>query len=312
MKESERYPGEGRYGKRGVYGKKKRKKNENIIIAVLMAAIVLTIILLILAIKSIDDGSEPTPQKNADDNSKEHLLHSSVTGTPIPSPTEEPELSPSEKIAQYAASNNISVDEYPERLVDLLIKNPETEDFVLGYPLNKEKRFTGKLTEYENCTSIPLLMQWDMRWGYTPYGSDVMGLTGCGPTSLSMVAIYLLKDTSLTPPYIANFAVENGYSVTGSGTSWTLMSEGAPKLGLKCEELTLDKNKVLAALDEGKPVIFIMGPGDFTDNGHYIVVTGSVDGKLKINDPNSAANSEKLWEFDDIKSQIKNLWAFSV
>lgn len=35
---------------------------------------------------------------------------------------------------------------------------------------------------------------------------------------------------------------------------------------------------------------------------------GSEDGKIKVNDPNSKANSEKLWNYDDIYSQIKNLW----
>jgi hypothetical protein len=30
--------------------------------------------------------------------------------------------------------------------------------------------------------------------------------------------------------------------------------------------------------------------------------------KERVNDPNSKANSNKQWVFEDIKDQIKNLW----
>ena len=32
------------------------------------------------------------------------------------------------------------------------------------------------------------------------------------------------------------------------------------------------------------------------------------DGKLRVNDPNSRERSEQLWEYDQIKDQIRNLW----
>ena len=37
-------------------------------------------------------------------------------------------------------------------------------------------------------------------------------------------------------------------------------------------------------------------------------MTGYENGKIKINDPNSFANSEKQWDYDDICNQINNLW----
>ena len=43
-----------------------------------------------------------------------------------------------------------------------------------------------------------------------------------------------------------------------------------------------------------------------------MVMTGIEEGKIKINDPNSFENSNKLWDFDDISSQINNLWAMRV
>ena len=35
------------------------------------------------------------------------------------------------------------------------------------------------------------------------------------------------------------------------------------------------------------------------------------DGKFKINDPNSPANSAKLWDFDEFDQDIKIMWSFS-
>ena len=56
------------------------------------------------------------------------------------------------------------------------------------------------------------------------------------------------------------------------------------------------------------PVICVVGPGDFTTSGHFLVLTGYEDGKFRINDPNSYANSQKLWAYEDIKRQIRNIW----
>ena len=71
----------------------------------------------------------------------------------------------------------------------------------------------------------------------------------------------------------------------------------------------LDENRIRTNLEAGVPVICVMGPGDFTTSGHFIVLTGLDDGKFRVNDPNSIANSEKLWSYEQIAGQIKNLWA---
>lgn len=197
---------------------------------------------------------------------------------------------------------------WPEELLELLEKNPDAEEFVLNYPLKKDQNFEIDLSEYEHTDSVPLFFQWDERWGYTIYGSNVMGLTGCGPTCLSMVCVYLLQDATYTPRYIAEFAEENGYYVEGSGSAWTLISEGGETLGLEVTELPLNKNRIIKNLEQGNPIICIMGPGDFTTTGHFIVLAGCEDGKLVVNDPNSKTNSERLWSYEEIKGQIKNLW----
>lgn len=211
-------------------------------------------------------------------------------------------------IAAFAKEHNLSVSEWPQELVELLERNPETEEFVLNYPLKKNLRPAINLDEYKDCDTVPLFMQWDERWGYYEYGEDCMGLSGCGPTCLSMVCMYLLSDTSYNPRFIADFSEANGYCVPGNGSAWTLISEGGRELGLGVEELSLDEDNIIRNLEAGNPIICVMGPGDFTTTGHFIVMTDYVDGKIKVNDPNSEIRSEKLWNFEDIKSQIRNLW----
>lgn len=215
-----------------------------------------------------------------------------------------------QKLGDFAEQNGFSINEYPEELIELLRKNPETEEFVLNYPLKKNEFSTESLNELIREDSVPLLMQWDSRWGYYQYGDNVMGLTGCGPTCLSMVAIHLLQNPQLTPAYMADYSIRNGYCVPGSGTSWELMSLGAENLGLNAEEVPLNENTVKRYLQDGNPIICIMGKGDFTDEGHFIVLTGLKDGKIEVNDPNSRERSEKLWEFENIKRQIRNMWVY--
>ena len=135
-----------------------------------------------------------------------------------------------------------------------------------------------------------------------------MGLSGCGPTCLSMVSIYLLNDTSLSPEYIGNFSEENGYCVSRKGSTWTLISEGGEKLGLDVTEIAYSEEFIKISLQSGSPIICIMGPGHFTSSGHFIVLTEYDDGYVKVNDPNSISRSEKWWKLSDIEDEILNLW----
>lgn len=212
-----------------------------------------------------------------------------------------------QKISAYAANIGFGLEDYPQELVDLLARNPETQTFVLEYPIAKDTLWDGDLSSYPSGT-VPLLMQWDSRWGYRQYGDGLAGLTACGPVCLSMAAYYLTGDAALTPVYMMEFAEENGYCVPGDGTSWTLISEGGEILGLDVTEIPLDEERIFRNLEAGNPIICAMGPGDFTATGHYIVLVGCTGSQIQINDPNSYANSQRLWRYDEIQDQIENLW----
>ncbi len=216
-----------------------------------------------------------------------------------------------QSLEAFAAENGYAMEEWPEKLVELYEFNEDAREYVRNYPKYKDKTFEIDLTGMEQSKQVPLLFQWDKRWGYTIYGDDVLALTGCGPTCLSMLCIYLLHDAKYTPRYVADFSEREGYYVPGFGSSWTLMSEGAEKLGLSMEELPLGKQVILDHLEAGEPVVCSMRPGIFTRVGHFILMVGTEDGKIMVNDPNSIIRSGQLWDYDEIKDQISNLWACS-
>ena len=201
--------------------------------------------------------------------------------------------------------------DYPEAMLELIEKYAQTIEYVYHYPEYKDKEWEIDLSAEAAADAVPLLMQWDSRWGYAPYGSGLVGYTGCGPTSLSMVALYLLDDSKWTPLEVAKFAEKNGYCSPGNGSKWTLMSEGSAALGLSARELPLVERYMKDELDLDHPIIMAMGPGDFTTGGHFIVVTGYDEEGFIVNDPNSRTNSEKRWSFQTLQNQIKNLWAMS-
>lgn len=210
------------------------------------------------------------------------------------------------KVKEYADLHGVSYADYPASLVALLERNPETEDFVLNYPFRQA--WSGDMSGFSR-DRVPLMLQWDTRWGYQKYGSDFLAITGCGPTSLAMAGCYLTGDPSFNPGTVAEFSRKNGYYAAGYGSSWTLISEGGPKLGLEVTELPLVRKKMVSALEAGNPVILAMGPGDFTTSGHYIVLTGVEDGAFRVNDPNSVKNSCRLWTYEELEGQIRNIWS---
>ncbi|MCI8372009.1 MAG: hypothetical protein HFI75_06385 [Lachnospiraceae bacterium] len=208
-------------------------------------------------------------------------------------------------------SDSFDTQNCPESLLEIARKNPETIEFVENYAKEKTKKHTINLSGEVNKGTIPLFMQWDTRWGYEMYGDDMMAVTGCGPTCLSMVVCGLSGSLEWSPLKVAQMAEEKGYYVSGSGSSWNLMSEGAGELGLTVHKIRFEESAIKNSLKNHQPVICIMGPGDFTTTGHFIVLSGlDSSGKVEVRDPFRRKNS-KAWELEEIMGQVRELWAYS-
>lgn len=202
---------------------------------------------------------------------------------------------------------------YPQALIEKAYDYPEARGYVLKYPFYKNKHQDIDVSDELAKDELPLFLQWDSRWGYEAYGTSFIGVSGCGPTALSMVYCGLTGDASMNPYVMARYAEENGYYVAGVGTSWDFMSTGAKKLGLKVYTLGNSKEAILNALSQHMPVIGSMTPGDFTVGGHFLVLTGiDTDGKIQILDPNSKEKSAKTWDIEVLTSQMAGAWAYEM
>lgn len=201
---------------------------------------------------------------------------------------------------------------YPKDIIHLLKKNNETVTFVENYEEKKDLPVADKVCDKIEDGEIPQLLQWDERWGYAPYGSGFVATCGCGPTCMSMVVSGLTKDVSVTPAVVAAYSDEKGYIDEENNTYWKLMQEGGEHWGLSCYEGSVEEQSVKAELKAGHPIICSVGPGDFTEKGHFIVLTKYKKGKVRVNDPFSQKNSDQWWVYEDIKDQIKALWVYSV
>ena len=80
------------------------------------------------------------------------------------------------------------------------------------------------------------------------------------------------------------------------------------ELATNISDLKIDN--IYNELENGHPIICSMRPGDFTSVGHFIVLTGMEDGKIRVNDPNSLTRSRQLWDYSTLSDQISNLWVF--
>lgn len=201
--------------------------------------------------------------------------------------------------------------EYHPDVLKLLYNNKETLDFVLSKSSLKMPSIFVKIDEKCGNGVIPMLQQWDPKWGWYNYGENIIALNGCGPTSLAMVITGLTGNDGINPMEIAKYSDYNGYHEK-AGTNWDLMTDVTEQYGVKGSRIDITKESFENELNNGKPIICSVSKGYFTDEGHFIVIAGIKDGKLIIHDPNSIEKSKKLWEFDKIKNQIKASWSYSL
>ena len=207
--------------------------------------------------------------------------------------------------------NNIVENEavYPDIMLKHLAVNSELIDFALNYPAKINIPFDGDFSVDADTNEIPLFMEYDQEWGYADYGDTVLGLNGAAPTSLSMAYVYLTGDGSKNPIIIGDFSMANGYLDENGNTDHKLMTEGAEELGLESNELDIDKDNLIGALEEGNAIICEVLSGDFTKDKSYIVISDYRNGFFYVNDPTSRARSQVGWDFKRLSSQISAMWS---
>ena len=200
---------------------------------------------------------------------------------------------------------------YPKDVIELLSKNPETVDFVEDYETKKDEPVAKNIGSDYVEGQIPKLIQWDERWGYKKYGTSIVAASGCGPTCLSMVFIKLTGNSAITPATVADYGNQLGALDDENNTLWSFMSEAATNWGIQCAEGMLTEEQVQAELAAGHPIICSVGPGDFTQIGHFIVLASYNNGQVEVRDPFNKERTEKTWNYKDIEGQFVEMWTYS-
>ena len=190
--------------------------------------------------------------------------------------------------------------------------NPNVIHFLYEYGNGASSPDHFSYTEEEKSADIPLLMQWDWRWGFFQYGGGPAGLTACAPTCMAMIGFGLTGDESITPRSIADYSIRSGFWVDGQGTSWALVTNAFPNHPISCSSLSVDQGSINWALEQGYPVLINVGVGRFSAVGHFMVLAGlTKDGTYILNDPNNLENCSIAWTWSDLAPEVTAAWAFS-
>ncbi len=161
--------------------------------------------------------------------------------------------------------------------------------------------------------SLPYLYQTDPAWSSTAYAGGTVARNGCGPTCLTMIYIYLTGSTDMTPADMCALADAHGFAPTGA-TEHAFMTDGAALLGITGAAINPQQaSEVESALRAGEPVVCAVRPGDFTPNGHFIILYGIDDaGMASVHDPNSSYRSTQKWDLRRVLNQTAMCWTFSL
>ena len=203
-----------------------------------------------------------------------------------------------------------NAEKYPEKLLINLANNPEMIAFVADYKGNTRDYDKAELTEKELQEEYPLFLQWDKRWGALAYGDESnVAISGCGPTTLAMAVVALTGNTQATPAAVAKFAMQEGYYMSGTGTMWSLMTEGAAAYDVHSEQINISQIEIKQHLDQGDIVICSVRQGDFTTGGHFILLYDCSSIYAVFKRMSNLYRSGQKWDYGKIRSQIKAVWA---
>jgi hypothetical protein len=200
------------------------------------------------------------------------------------------------------------------------IGNFKSQDEILQYSAveNYSKiKYTPNIIS-QGGRNIVYFNQNDKPWKDMLYGFlKPISISGCGPTSMAIVVSTLAGDT-LTPAEAADWSYHNGYLDQGfdkygeayAQTYHSFIPAIASKYELQCSGISVNSEseiKIREALSNGQLVVAIMGPGHFTSDGHFIVLSGIADnGDILVTDCASRDRTDMTWNINTIVSEANS------
>lgn len=163
-------------------------------------------------------------------------------------------------------------------------------------------------------------LQTDSRWKNDPYRmpgeTATIGSSGCGPTAAAML-IETITGKKFTPVDACAWSIAHGYKALKQGTYYAYFKPQFAAHGIDCDMLNwqntygkpnhANHQKMPDLLKAGYYIIALMGPGQWTTGGHFVVVWWE-DGKIRINDPASTKTARLNGDPKTFFSQAKYYW----
>lgn len=166
----------------------------------------------------------------------------------------------------------------------------------------------GSLRIPSDGMPIPLLYQFDYRKSVCRVDGDSKSVasSGCGAAAASMLIAYVRQDYNQTPYTLFYWAAEHG-RYRGDGLDYEGIRTMLINHGVDTRLMGVSSDGIISALKENRPIIIKMGPGTFTDGGHFIVLRGlDENGKVLVNDPNSSGRSQQSYSASLIARECKS------
>ena len=159
----------------------------------------------------------------------------------------------------------------------------------------------GILTEDGKWTAVPLMNQDD--YGDITYSQGSVKTSGCGLTSLCMVASYILGEL-YTPEDLAAIANADKSSNVGK------MTTAADYVGLDwVRDQNTSREDLINYLNEGKMVICLV-----KGSSHFVLCTGvNENGQIEVNDPYSPFRQESHkdgYDWNELQFSAGSTWIF--
>lgn len=272
-------------------------------LAVLLVGLVLLILLIFgisSCVTSCNNSGKQTKSAQKEVNSYDGRVAAGVSESLTKQFT--PVLDQNKKLSWIAAH----ADEYADaRLCQLALREDSAIDFVAGLP--KAKATGKKYGDGNEKGSYPLLYDWDARWGYVKYADSVMGVTGSGPTSLSMAYMGLTGKTDQTPNALAELSTEGKYTDKGSGTKKEFFTKVGAQVGLSVKEYTSSADNLSIVLSNGVAIVQL-NANFTTPYAHWaLVIKTNDDGSVTMYDPDSTSASGHTWAAGTIAKNASTL-----
>lgn len=271
----------------------------------LIAAALIVLILLVLLVSSCTKGCTNKKAEEAPVVEAVNELDSRVAAGASSELTSSLSvvLDRNERVAQIAQN----ADQYPdERIVQLALDEPAAIEFVAQVPTHDKT--SAPYDETVTRGTVPRLYNWDSRWGFVDYAGMPLGVTGSGPTVLSMGYMGLTGRSDKTPADIAALSEADGTNTGEEYTTAELFSREAETLGLRVDTFEPSAEEITASLYNGHPTICQIKAGTLTPYAHWVLAASvNEDGTINVYDPTSVEVSSHPWSASTISGYSSSI-----